>query len=63
MTFEFLDIESLRKEKKMTQFALAKAVGVSPNTIRLWESKVTKPSDENYKKLLNALGISSSSEQ
>lgn len=52
-----MNIEALRKAKKMTQFDLALAVEVSPNTIRSWEAGVTKPTDENYQKLLKALEI------
>ena len=53
----YLDINKLRKEKKLTQSALAKAVGVSITTIRLWEEGVTTPNNENYIKLCAALGV------
>ena len=52
-----LDIKKLRTEKNLTQIKLAKAVGVSITTIRLWEEGVTTPNGENYIKLCAALGV------
>lgn len=46
----------LRKEAKFTQGAVAKAVGVSLSSYRLWEQGVTHPNKENeakIKKILN----------
>lgn len=45
------DLKKMRVEAKMTQFDLAKAIGVSVNTIIKWENEVSKPSDENLNKL------------
>lgn len=49
------NLKKLRKDKKLTQMQLAKLVGVSLMTIRLWENGVGKPNRENYDKLMNAL--------
>lgn len=53
-----MDIKKLRKQKKMTMFQLAKAVGVSYTTIQLWESGVTTPNKENMVKLNNVFEVS-----
>lgn len=45
-----------RLEKGFTQTTLAIMVGVSINSIRLWEIGVTKPHPENQKKLDNIFG-------
>ena len=45
------DLKKMRVQAKMTQFDLAKAVGVSVNTIIKWENEVSKPNRENYEKL------------
>ena len=47
-----MDIKKLRLAKEWTQFELARRVGVSANTIRGWEAKVTEPNEENYQKLV-----------
>lgn len=52
-----MDIRKRRKELKLTQIELAKRVGVSMMTVQLWERNVTRPSEENYQKLLEALEI------
>lgn len=52
-----MDIKQSRKDQGITQMALAVKVGVSLLTIQLWEKGVTTPTDENYKKLLAALGV------
>ena len=36
-------VTELRKEKGLTQAALAEAVGVSKNTVSVWERDVRKP--------------------
>jgi len=45
------DLKRMRVDAAMTQFDLAKAVGVSVNTIIKWENEVSKPNRENYEKL------------
>jgi DNA-binding XRE family transcriptional regulator len=45
------DLKKMRVEAKMTQFDLAKAIGVSVNTIIKWENEVSRPSEENLNKL------------
>jgi len=51
-----MNIKELRKAKDLTQIELAKRVGVSMMTIQLWERGVTKPNEENYKRLMEVLG-------
>lgn len=51
------DLKKMRVEAKMTQFDLAKAIGVSVNTIIKWENEVSKPSDENLNKLKDVFCI------
>lgn len=46
-----MDILKLRKEKNLTQVQLAKLVGVSITSVRLWEKGVTTPKEENLEKL------------
>lgn len=50
-----VNIKQWRKENKITQATLAKAVGVSMMTVQLWERAVTSPSEENAVKLENAM--------
>jgi len=50
-------LKKLRLESEMTQFDLAKAVGVSVNTIIKWENEVSKPSESNYNKLKEVFDI------
>lgn len=52
-----MNLEQTRKEKGITQVQLARAVGVSVNTIQAWERNVSTPSLENQKKLDDALNI------
>ena len=51
------DLKKMRVEAKMTQFDLARAIGVSVNTIIKWENEVSKPSDENLNKLKELFNI------
>ena len=51
------DLKKMRVEAKMTQFDLAKAIGVSVNTIIKWENEVSKPSDENLNKLKEVFNV------
>lgn len=52
-----INIKEIRKEKKISQTQLAIKVGVSLSSIRMWEMGVTTPTEENHKKLLEALEI------
>lgn len=51
------EIKAARKEKKMTQTKLALAVGVSVQSVRLWETGGNKPGPENLEKLQEVLGV------
>lgn len=52
-----MDVKKLRKDKGMTLMDLAQAVGVSMNTIILWEREISKPNPENMKKLMEVLEV------
>lgn len=52
-----MNLEQTRKQKGITQVELARAVGVSVNTIQAWERNVSTPSPENQKKLDDALEV------
>ena len=59
ITFYFegkMDLKKLRTEKGLTQEHMAKLVGVSLVTYRLWENGVTTPRYENAEKLKQVLG-------
>lgn len=51
------DLKKMRVDAAMTQFDLARAVGVSVNTIIKWENEVSRPSDENLNKLKEVFNI------
>jgi DNA-binding XRE family transcriptional regulator len=51
------DLKKMRIDAEMTQFDLARAVGVSVNTIIKWENEVSRPSDENLNKLKEVFNI------
>ncbi|MBN3978576.1 LexA family protein [Serratia marcescens] len=53
-------IQALRKSKKLSQVALAKAVGVSNVAISQWERSETEPKGDNLMSLAAALGCSPS---
>ncbi|MDD3378004.1 MAG: helix-turn-helix transcriptional regulator [Candidatus Riflebacteria bacterium] len=57
------DLKKMRVEAKMTQFDLAKAIGVSVNTIIKWENEVSKPSDENLNKLKDVFCIEDTTDE
>lgn len=52
-----MNIKEERKKRGISQINLAAKVGVSLTTIQLWERGAMKPNEENYQKLLDALGI------
>ena len=51
------EIKALRKERELTQIALAVRVGVSLMSVQLWERGGTKPSQENLERLKHVLGV------
>lgn len=51
-----MNLYQLRTEKGMTQIDVAKQVGCSLSSYRLWEAGVTKPNDKNLKRLREVLG-------
>lgn len=57
------DLKKMRVDAAMTQFDLARAIGVSVNTIIKWENEVSKPSDENLNKLKELFNILPFSEE
>ena len=46
-----MDIKKLRTERSLTQVQLARFVGVSSQTVRMWEWQDVAPNEENMKKL------------
>ena len=50
-----IDIKSRRIELDLSQFELAKKIGVSVMSIQKWERGVTTPKPENQKKLKEVL--------
>ena len=46
-----MDIKKLRSKKNLTQVELAKLIGVSSQTVKLWEWGDMSPNEENMKKL------------
>ena len=51
------DLKGLRRQKHLTQQALAAGVGVSKHTIRLWEDGTSQPAARHVPKLAEVLGI------
>ncbi len=45
------NLKAMRQKYNLTQMNIAKAIGVSINTIAKWENNVSTPSDDNMKKL------------
>ena len=45
------NIKYMREKYNLTQMSIALAIGVSINTIAKWENNVSKPSDDNMRKL------------
>lgn len=45
------NLKAMRQKYNLTQMNIAKAIGVSINTVAKWENNVSKPSDDNMKKL------------
>ena len=51
------NIKRLRKEKGLTQKGLAEKIGVSTAFISQVENGISKPSDDNLKKIADVLGV------
>jgi transcriptional regulator with XRE-family HTH domain len=51
------ELKALRRRKHLTQKELAALVGVSYQTITLWEHSTAQPRREHIPKLAEALGI------
>lgn len=45
------NLKAMRQKYNLTQMNIAKAIGVSINTVAKWENNVSKPSNDNMKKL------------
>ena len=52
-----MDLKKKREKLEMTQIDVAKAVGVSVASYRLWEQGGGNPGPENLKKLKKVLGL------
>lgn len=52
-----MDLLNLRKIAGLTQVEVAVKVGVSLTSYQLWEKGVSKPNEENLKKLKDVLGV------
>ena len=50
-------IRAARKALGLTQIEVALAVGVSINSIKLWEHGGVRPTEDNERKLREALGL------
>jgi len=50
------NLKQIRLDKELTQGEVAKMVGVSLMGYQLWERGHTKPTEENYDKLVKVLG-------
>lgn len=47
------NLKAMREKYNLTQISVAKAIGVSINTVAKWENNVSTPSEDNLKKLDN----------
>jgi DNA-binding transcriptional regulator YiaG len=52
-----VDIKELRTKLGFTQITLAIKCNVSLSSVRMWEAGVTKPTEENLKKLKEVLKL------
>ena len=52
-----MNIRKLRTELGYTQIKVAKECGVSLSSFRMWEAGVTKPNEDNMKKLKEVLKV------
>jgi len=51
------NLKKLLKSKGITKWRLAKDCDISYRTIQYWEKGKTMPSDENFKKVIEYLGL------
>jgi transcriptional regulator with XRE-family HTH domain len=51
-------LAGLRRRRMLTQFELAQAVGVAPQSIRNWEAGKTWPRSPTLRRLCTALDVS-----
>lgn len=51
------ELKELRIKKGLTQVEMAILIGVTGNTYRNWETGANLPSDENFEKLKEVLGL------
>ena len=56
---QVMTIDELRRERGWTQFELALAVGVQPQTVYLWESGRRQPKVSQMRKLGKVFGMCS----
>lgn len=52
-----MNIKELREKKQLTQTDVAKLVGVSLTSYRMWELEVTTPTEDNMKRLKEVLEV------
>lgn len=55
-----MNLKKLRTKLELTQIDVAKACQVSLSSYRMWEKGVTKPNEDNMKKLKNVLKVDDS---
>lgn len=60
-TFIGTRIRELRDERRLSQDALAKQLGVSTNTVSRWETATYKPSISDVQKIADYFGVKLSS--
>lgn len=60
-TFIGIRIRELRDERRMSQDALAKQLGISTNTVSRWETATYKPSIADVQKVADLFGVRLSS--
>lgn len=51
-----MKLKELRKQKQMTQVAVARFVGCSLMSYQLWEKEVSSPNERNHAKLVELFG-------
>lgn len=52
------NLKALRKEKKLSQPELAKAINVSKGMISFWENEIYEPTASNIIKIANFFNVS-----
>ena len=51
-------LQQLRKKRGWSRYALAKKIGVAPDTIRYWEEEINQPRIGRAKQLAQVFGVS-----